>query len=384
MDIDRLRTELAPDLDVRRLIGRGAMADVFLAHEPALDRLVAVKVLAADETARRRFEREARAPVSLSDPHVVPVYRFGRLQDGVPYLVMRFVKGRTVADRLLATGPFEPAEARRLLAQVAGGLAAAHRQGFVHRDVRPGNVLLDEETGTAQLADFGIAAVLLTADPGATQLTRMGQVLGSPRYASPEQLSGKPVAERAHVYSLAVLGYEMFTGRGPYDGQTDRAMIRAHLTEEPVQLARLLPSVDPDLAELLGRCLAKSPAHRPDVVEVANALTHVPSGSSPGTDDALAGMLRRRVPQYVLAGAAAGWVLLQIVDQLVRQNIFPAAFYPQTLNLVGWGVIAVAVASWFDGRKGRQRVTPMEIWVLAILVILWVAVSVVLLVTGVQ
>ncbi|HKJ92960.1 MAG TPA: serine/threonine-protein kinase, partial [Longimicrobiales bacterium] len=180
-----LRAALGADFDVMRELGRGAMATVYLARDRALDVLVAVKVLrperAVDETARRRFEREARAAASMGDhPNTVAVTRFGRLPDETPYLVMQYVKGRTMDERLRAAGRLSVAQARSVLAEVASALALAHAKGIVHRDVRAGNVLWDAENERARLTDFGIAAVLDCMGPGATRLTRTGELLGDP------------------------------------------------------------------------------------------------------------------------------------------------------------------------------------------------------------
>jgi serine/threonine protein kinase len=180
--LDALQEALGDDFEIKQKLGRGSVATVYLAREKALNRLVAVKVLlpgrARDETTRRRFEREARAAASLSHPNVVQVFRFGRLPDETPYLVMRFVKGRTLEDRLAAEGPLPADLAREVLLGVASALAAAHAQGIVHRDVRPANVLWDEERRQALLADFGIAALLATGGEEATRLTKTGRCSG--------------------------------------------------------------------------------------------------------------------------------------------------------------------------------------------------------------
>src|SRR5688500_12718957 len=148
--------------------------------------------LGMDGAPRRRFEREARSAASLTHPNVVSVHRLGRLADGTPYLVMTYVNGRTLADRLKAEGLMPEPEARSLLTQMASALAAAHKKGIVHRDVRPANVLVEEETGRFLLSDFGIAG-LLEGEGSEQRLTRTGQIIGEPRYASPEQLRGEKV-----------------------------------------------------------------------------------------------------------------------------------------------------------------------------------------------
>ena len=256
--LEALQDALGPDFEIKQKLGRGSVATVYLARERALGRLVAVKVLlperARDETARRRFEREAKAAASLSHPNVVQVFRFGRLPDETPYLVMRFVKGRTLEDRLAAQGPLPADLAREVLHGVAAALAAAHAQGIVHRDVRPANVLLDEESGQALLADFGIAALLATSGEDATRLTKTGQMLGDPRYLSPEQLLDQDLTELADMYAFGILGYEIYTGQGPYEAKTNTQWITAHLSGKPRELRQNRPDVDPAIADLLKRC----------------------------------------------------------------------------------------------------------------------------------
>ncbi len=204
--LEALRAALGADFEIKQKLGRGSMATVYLAREKALGRLVAVKVLlagrAGDEAARKRFEREAKAAATLSRPNVVQVYRFGRLPDGTPYLVMRFVKGRTLEERLAAEGRLPAALARTVLFGVASALEAAHAQGIVHRDVRPANVLWDEEAQQALLADFGIAALLATGGEEVTKVTKTGQMIGNPKYMSPEQLLDQDLTELADMYAV--------------------------------------------------------------------------------------------------------------------------------------------------------------------------------------
>ncbi|MEO5510091.1 MAG: serine/threonine-protein kinase, partial [Longimicrobiales bacterium] len=160
---ERVRTELLPDLEVLRSLGTGTSANVYLARETSLQRLVAVKVLrpsvAADDILRRRFEREAQSAARIVHSHVTAVYRVGHLSDNVPYIVMEYVEGRTLADMMESGVGVEPGQARAMLCAIASALAAAHERGIVHRDVRPGNVLVDR-AGRAVLGDFGIAALL--------------------------------------------------------------------------------------------------------------------------------------------------------------------------------------------------------------------------------
>ena len=273
---EQVTEELAPRLEIVRLLGRGSAAIVLLAREPALRRLVAVKVLspelANDRKAHLRFQHEAQWAARVSHPNVVTVYWVDVLSSGLPYIVMQHVRGRSLEERLKAEGPLEVAEVRRILADLASGLAAAHRKGIIHRDVRPANVLYDEDTQRVLLTDFGIAAILASGDEEVPHLTTAGHLLGDPRYGSPEHLSGDEITELADVYSLGLVGFELLTAEGPYSATDPAELIAAHLRGEPRRVRDLRPETDEDLDALLLRCLAKTPTHRPSAVDVARQL----------------------------------------------------------------------------------------------------------------
>ncbi len=339
----RLKQELAPELELLRQLGRGSMATVYLAREQELKRLVAIKVLSpklsVDDRARRRFEREAQAAAALSHPNIVAVHRVGRLSNGIPYIVMQYVKGRTLADRLVAEGRLPPDRARSLMAEVALALAAAHQRGIVHRDVRPANILYDEESGQCLLADFGIAAILPSGEaPGSTRLTRTGELVGDPAYMSPEQLKGNEITERSDVYALGLVGYELLTGRGPYEATSRREKLTAHMQQEPRKLSELLADADKELEELLLRCLAKDPQHRPNAADLAQRLQAAPSGVTPAPP----------VPGPPQPG---------LLSRLMERRL------PQITG------------AWFHGKRGRQKIEPLEYWVFGGLALIWLAVS---------
>lgn len=267
---------LAPELEVQRLLGRGSMALVYLAREPALGRLVALKVLApelaSDDIARRRFEREAQSAARILHPGVATVHRIGRTAGGLPWLVMPFYDAGTLEDRIASEGALPIAVALAWFAQLAGALAAAHRLGIVHRDLRPANILLDRASGGVVLTDFGLAAVLESGAAAALRLTSPGQVLGVAAWASPEQLRGEEVTERADVYSLGVIAFQLFTGRLPYDASKTADHIRATLGAEPARVRDLRPEAPPGIDALIGRCLKKKPEHRPFAAEIVELL----------------------------------------------------------------------------------------------------------------
>jgi serine/threonine protein kinase len=273
---DRIREELAPDLEIRRSLGRGSMATVFLAREPALKRMVAVKVLrpevASADNARRRFEREAQAAARLNHPSLTDIYRVGRLRLGVPYIVMEYIDGRNLADAIKARGPLTVDEVRDVIRSVAEALDAAHSKGIIHRDVRPANVIREDATGRVVLTDFGIAALLESGSDNSTQLTTMGHRIGNPHYMSPEHLNGEPLTVQSDIYSLGVLGYELLTGQGPFPG-TGAAAIVQQVHGQPRRIADLRPDVDAQLAQVLEQCLAKNPEHRPRAADIAMVLS---------------------------------------------------------------------------------------------------------------
>ncbi len=356
------------------------MATVYLAREKALGRLVAVKVLlpgrAQDETARKRFEREAKAAATLTHPNVVQVFRFGRLADGTPFLVMRFVKGRTLEERLAAEGRLSTGTARTVLLGVASALAAAHAQGIVHRDVRPANVLWDDDAQQALLTDFGIAAILATGGEEVTKLTMTGQMIGDPRYMSPEQLMDRDLTELADMYAFGILGYELLTGEGPYKARTNADQITAHLSGEARDLRLLCPDVDGPLAELLKRCLNREPKHRPSAERAFATLSGQSASAAgdgvPGLDQ----LIKRRVPQFVLGagGAAAG--LLAFVSMLVQMETLGQVWWDLSLPLAGSGFAAASVVAWFHGERGRQEASKVEYVLLGVIGAIWLSVSV--------
>lgn len=377
---EQLSRELAPGLEVIRPLGVDRRARVFLAREQPLGRLVEIKVLGPehteDDTARARFEREARTVAALSHPNVVQLYRYGTLSSDLPYLVIQHVNGRTLDETLKARGRMNASATRKLLADIASALEAAHRHGIVHRDVRPGTILVEEDGGRALLGDFGVAGILEGARDSSPRLTRTGQVLGTPGYMSPELLRGEALTAQADIYSLGVLGYEILSGKGPYRGESKRELLGAHLKEEPESLAQRGVLVDDGLADLLRRCLAKEPGHRPSASDVVRALNRDESSAAGAPGRGLFRSLgKRKFFQWLAGAAAVGWGLLQVVDQLVQQGLFPPILYRLALTFAVCGFMATGVVAWFHGERGEQRAPTLEIWLLAVLGILWLAVS---------
>src|SRR4051812_46999538 len=238
------------------------MAGVGEAEDQMLGRLVAVKVLAGhlseDDRARRRFEREARAAAGLSShPHVVTIYDVGE-HDGRAFMVMELMRGGTVGERLKAGRALADETALRWLREAAGALDAAHDAGVVHRDIKPGNLLLDEHDRLA-IADFGIARLAME-----DQLTATGQVLGTAAYISPEQAVGEPATPASDRYALAVVAFELLTGAKPFQAEHFAAQARAHVEDAPPAATETDPSLPRGVDPVLERGMAKAPEERWD------------------------------------------------------------------------------------------------------------------------
>jgi serine/threonine-protein kinase len=243
---------------IESLLGEGGMGHVYRASGP--EGPVAVKAirpeLVGDEASRRRFEREARVAQRIHHPNVVGVLASGE-RDGAPYIVQRFIPGGSLADVIDREGALPAGTIGAICAQVAAGLDAVHAAGLIHRDVKPGNILLDGD-GTACLTDFGI-----NKDTDGTVLTRPGQAVGSIDYMAPEQIRGEPVSAATDVYSLGCVLFECAVGRPPFaDRQGLRAMW-AHLEDPPPDPSRESADVPPPLADAVMQALAKDPARRP-------------------------------------------------------------------------------------------------------------------------
>ena len=213
-----LQEALAGRYSLQRELGRGGMGVVYLAHEVALDRPVALKLLprpmAVDSTLRERFTREARTAAKLSQPNIVPIHAVDEVHDFV-FFTMAYVEGETLGSVIRHGGPLQPCEAARILREVAWALAYAHGQGVIHRDIKPDNILLEAGSRRALVTDFGIA--YRRERPG---ITERGEVLGTAEFMSPEQASGETVDERSDIYSLGVVGYYALSGRLPFEGDT--------------------------------------------------------------------------------------------------------------------------------------------------------------------
>jgi serine/threonine protein kinase/WD40 repeat protein len=246
--------------DIQRVLGRGAFGTVFKAFDDRLERVVAIKVmsteLAATSPARKRFLREARASAAVRHENVVGIYAVE--EQPVPYLVMEYIPGGTLHDALQGNGPFEISEVVRLGRQIAAGLAAAHAQGLVHRDIKPGNLLLEEGVETRiKITDFGLARAVDDAS-----MTQSGVVAGTPMYMAPEQAQGQTIDTRADLFSLGSVLYALCTGRPPFRAPSTLAVLKRVVEDAPRPIPEIVPEAPADFCDLVNRLHAKRPDDR--------------------------------------------------------------------------------------------------------------------------
>lgn len=276
-----LKPRFASQYALERELGRGGMGVVFLARELSLDRMVALKVLppalADSPEVRERFLREARTAAQLSHPNIVPIFRADWM-DGLAFFAMGLVDGESLAERLAARGVLPPADAVRIVREVAWALAYAHARGVIHRDVKPENVMIERGTGRVIVTDFGIAR-----DSRAQSLTADGMVLGSVHYMSPEQVAGGELDGRSDLYALGIVAFQLLSGRLPFDAPQASAVLLKQATVPAPSLRSVAPTVPEALAQVIDRCLSKDPADRyPTGEALAEALGDALQASQSG------------------------------------------------------------------------------------------------------
>src|SRR3954468_21409623 len=280
---------------IERKLGSGGMADVYLAEDQELGRRVALKLLddrhASDEQFVERFRREAQSAAGLNHPSIVSIFDRG-YAEGTYYIAMEYLDGRTLKELLVKNGPTPVPIAIDYGRQILGALAFAHRNGIVHRDIKPHNIVVGTD-GRLKVTDFGIAR------SGASQMTEAGSIVGTAQYLSPEQARGAPVDARSDLYSLGIVLYEMLTGKVPFTGDAPVEIAMKHLTAVPEPPSKLRPDIPHDLDAIVMRALAKDPEQRYASAEEMDAgLARVARGVavSQKTEDAMT---------QVLAGAGA-------------------------------------------------------------------------------
>ena len=346
------RRRLGDRYSVRRSVGHGGMAQVYEGTDTVLGRTVAIKVLAPqfarDEAFVARFRREAQAAASLNHPGVVSVYDTGS-DDGVHYIVMEYVAGRTLAQVLEQEGRLQPERAAEIARSVAQALSFAHSAGIIHRDVKPANIMLGSGGGV-KVMDFGIARAL-----SSQTLTQTATVLGTASYLSPEQAQGEAVDARSDIYSLGVVLYEMLTGRPPFSGDSPVAVAYKHVREDPPLPSSIAPEVPQELEAIVMKAMAKNPANRyASAQEMAEDLDRFLRGEPvvatpilPGTDTMVirhthegTAVLPATLPEEEEEGRGArtlAWILVA----LLILGALGVALYFLARTLTGTGTVTV-------------------------------------------
>ena len=305
----RLQAALGPGYRIGNRIGRGGFAAVYQVRELSLNRAVAVKVLFPELDApatRERFRREAEAIARLRHPHVIPIYAVGE-GAGLAYYIMPLIAGASLRVVLERERRLTVTEAQRILRQTAEALAAAHREGIVHRDIKPDNILLDGDGRSVLLTDFGIARAVADGEA----LTSTGMILGTPQYMSPEQAGGEAVDHRTDIYSLGVVAHQMLTGEVPFRGPTLGAILLQQLSDPTPLVTALRPECPLRLAQVIGRCLQREPDRRwataDDLVDALTGISRA-SGNAPTTEAPTDEAVGFRRLLYSMAGVAAAAV----------------------------------------------------------------------------
>src|SRR5213592_2391597 len=267
---------LSANYELETEVGRGGMGIVYCARDRRLKREIAIKVLPPELSfradIRQRFLREAETAAQLNHPNIVPIYTVEE-RDNLVYFVMAYIKGDNLGVRLQQHGPLPAVEVRRILKEVAEALAYAHNRNVIHSDIKPDNIIIDDETGRAMVTDFGIARAL--TDSGDSRLTATGMAIGTPAYMSPEQSAGdRAIDGRSDLYSLGVVGYQMLCGQTPFVASNTPSMLVKHLSEKPIPVDERWPDLPPDLSRAVMMCLEKDPNDRfPNAAAFAVALS---------------------------------------------------------------------------------------------------------------
>ncbi len=335
----QLQTHLGTALVIERELGGGGMSRVFVANEVRLSRKVVVKVLnpiLVQGLNAERFEREILLVASLQQANIVPVLATGEV-DGIPYYTMPYVEGESLRARLIGTG-LGIGDTIAILRDVARALGYAHGHGVVHRDIKPDNVLLSG--GTAVVTDFGIAKAVADSKsahaPAGSGLTQTGTSIGTPLYMAPEQVAGDPsVDQRADLYSLGCMAFELLTGKSPFADRTPQRVLAAHLSEMPPPVTTLRPDCPAALSDLVARLMEKDPANRPQsAAEVLSTLDTVVTSSAPTLAQTPPGMFQRALIFYLIATAVVALVAKAAVVAIGLPDwVFPGAMIVMLLGL---------------------------------------------------
>jgi DNA-binding transcriptional regulator YhcF (GntR family) len=372
-----LENTLGAQYEILRLLGQGGVGMVYLARERLLERLVAIKVLRSEFVSadtKERFVREARTAAKLMHAHIVPLYSFGQAGDTL-YYIMGYVEGESLESLIQRSGRIDAIETRRILVEVADALDYAHRNGVVHRDVKPDNILIERESRRAILTDFGIAKLAATQ----STLTQTGMIVGTPLYMSPEQAAGDSLIDgRTDLYSLGVIGYRMVSGKLPIEGSSAQDVMRRHVMQEPQPLSTAAPTAPMDLAWAITRCLDKEPSRRwPTAEAFRQALESEDAavGELPEALEHLSGLAGVAVwaawalaVASGLAWAATGqklWIWTAAALPLLAFGaLLPLYFNAKRFGLEGmraWRLLAAPPERWKGFWPSRLR-RPGDVW----------------------
>ncbi len=342
MDDETVKSRKIPDkfgrYEIKTELGRGGMATVYRAYDPLFEREVAIKVLPPeflhDPQFRARFEREAKIIAALEHPAIVPVYDVGEA-DGLPYFVMRYMHGGSLADKLKEKGAISIEEAAHIIRRLAPALDEAHKKGIIHRDLKPGNILFDH-AGEPYLSDFGIAKLR------DSQVNVTGSaIIGTPAYMSPEQAQGEPVDGRSDIYALGAILYKALSGKFPYEADTPMGLVLKHITDPIPDILQDNPSLPPATSTVIYRAMAKRPDDRfQTVAELANALDALVQGKMPTFETRTHPAQHLPEPQpeakktkklgWILGGIAALLLLCAAGGLLFGKTLLPIVFSPAT------------------------------------------------------
>ena len=349
---ERLRRVIEGEYRIERLLGKGGMGAVFLAHDLTLEREVAIKVLppdvAQDDQVVRRFAQEAKTAAKLDHPNIIPIYRV-ESEGGLNYFVMKYISGTSLEDLLDTKEPLAVPEIQRILWEAACALGHAHQRGVVHRDVKPANIMFDHD-GRVMLTDFGISKALQAA----TGFTATGMIIGTPHYMAPEQGKGASVDGRADQYSLGVVGYRMITNELPFSGDSVHTIIYKHIYEEPPLASVKRPGIPAALTVAISRALAKDPDQRfPTMEDFATAVWPEQPVASPARAKG-AGRPRPRAaadaPTEITAAPTTP------LPGVKSRRPAPPARRSRAPILIGLAVVAVGAAGYLV--LGRSATSP--------------------------
>jgi len=356
VEITQVKRALAGRYQIERVLGEGGMATVYLAHDQKHNRKVAVKVMRPELAATLgadRFLREVQVAAQLNHPHILPMHDSGEA-DGILYYVMPYVEGETLKERIAKEGQLSVNDAMRLGREVAEALAYAHTRGIIHRDIKPGNILL--QSGHALVADFGIARAL--GEEGEA-LTKTGLAVGTPQYMAPEQATGeREVDGRADIYALGAVMYEMVAGEPPFTGPTARSIITRSLTEEPRSLTASRTGLPAAVNSAVLKALAKSPSDRyANAQEMVGALERSIEGTRSGTGEVAvsAGPAALQVWGLFALGCMG---MLALVSAIIRQWSLPTWTIGFAVGLLAIGAVVLVLTGRMEARRRAGADTP--------------------------